>query len=308
MPELPEVETVRISLEPLIRGCRIQAIRPVTPGVLIDWIEPNFPGRAAAGLRVTTLRRRGKYLLIDLEADLLLVVHLRMTGQFSYQDPPQPLIKHDHVVFLLERTEANPGKSTPDALDSAPVQLVFHDTRRFGRIWLLHKDQLEQIRGLHTLGPEPHDPSLTGTILRQRLKRHARLNLKAALLDQTVLAGLGNIYADESLYLAGLNPNRLAGSLTREESERLLACLREILIRAVHARGTSVKDYVDALNVRGSFQYQLQVYGRAGQVCNRCDQPLSKTVLGGRTTVYCPACQPLKRRSNRAARSLVSPG
>ena len=206
-----------------------------------------------------------------------------MTGQFAYQSSPQQLIRHDHVVFSLNDTRGD-GHSDP-------VQLIFHDTRRFGRIWLLAADQLVQIKGLSELGPEPDDPDLTGELFRQRLAKRSRTALKAALLDQSILAGLGNIYSDESLFLSGLNPNRPAGSLSSVEAERLLSCIREILARAVNARGTSIKDYVDALNVRGSFQYQLQVYGRAGMPCTRCTQPLLKTKLAGRTTVYCPKCQ-----------------
>ncbi|MDD2534188.1 MAG: bifunctional DNA-formamidopyrimidine glycosylase/DNA-(apurinic or apyrimidinic site) lyase [Eubacteriales bacterium] len=283
MPELPEVETVRLSLEPLIVGTRISELKALHASVLIDWTNENFPGLTAEGLQITAIRRRGKYLLFDLENDLMLVAHLRMTGQFKYQQPPQALVKHDHVAFRLV---------SADAVES--IQLIFHDTRRFGRIWLLHRSQQDRIAGLKTLGPEPHDPLLTGAILHKRLQRRAQSNLKAVLLDQTVIAGLGNIYVDESLFLSQINPTRIAGSLTLAECDRLLNNIREILTRAVHAHGTSIKDYVDALNVRGTFQYQLQVYGRGNQACNVCGQALIKTQLAGRTTVYCPHCQPLK--------------
>lgn len=276
MPELPEVETVRLSLEPLILGARIEAIHELTPGVLI-----NLAGldTQTVSWPVTGLRRRGKYLIIDLAQGLLLVAHLRMTGQFNYQDPPQPFQKHDHIVLSLRYS-------------GDLFQLVFHDTRRFGRIWLLRTDQLPQIGGLANLGPEPLDHELTARQLHQRLQRRARTSLKAALLDQTVIAGLGNIYADESLFLAGLSPNLAAGAVSVKATGRLLEAMREVLVKAVHARGTSIKDYVDALNVRGSFQYQLQVYGRGGQPCTRCGKPLQKITLAGRTTVYCPHCQP----------------
>lgn len=276
MPELPEVETVRLSLEPLILGATIESINERTPGVLINLAGLDMQ---SAGWQVTGLRRRGKYLLIDLEHDLLLVAHLRMTGQFNYQNPPQPFQKHDHVVLTLR--------------DSGDLfQIVFHDTRRFGRIWLLRADQLSQVGGLANLGPEPLDHDLTARELRSRLQRRARTSLKAALLDQTVVAGLGNIYVDESLFLAGISPNLAAGSVSLKAAGRLLDAMREVLVKAVHARGTSIKDYVDALNVRGSFQYQLQVYGRGGLPCTRCGKALCKIILAGRTTVYCPQCQP----------------
>ncbi|NCC75199.1 MAG: bifunctional DNA-formamidopyrimidine glycosylase/DNA-(apurinic or apyrimidinic site) lyase [Clostridia bacterium] len=278
MPELPEVETVRISLEPLILGARILEVRELTAGVLYNWT--GHP-EAASGSTVTGLRRRGKYLLLDLGPDLLLIAHLRMTGQFKYKDQPPARVKHDHIVISLEKPE------------SGRIWLVFHDTRRFGRIWLLRPDQASQIAGLASLGPEPLDPELDSETLRLRLARHSRTNLKAALLSQTVVAGLGNIYVDETLFLSGINPQRLSGSLSSQEAENLLACMQKILRAAVNARGTSVKDYVDALNVRGSFQYQLQVYGRTGQPCTQCGTPLAKTRLAGRTTVFCPNCQPV---------------
>lgn len=278
MPELPEVETVRISLEPLILGATILSISERTSGVLQNWTGQPDP---ADGRTVTGLRRRGKYLLVDLGPDLLLVAHLRMTGQFRYEESLPAWQKHDHVALAL----AKPGAGT--------IWLVFHDTRRFGRIWLLPPEKTDQLKGLSKLGPEPLDPRLDSETLRLRLARHARSPLKSVLLDQTVLAGLGNIYTDESLFLSGLHPRRLAGSISPAEAEFLLYCMRDILRAAIHARGTSVKDYVDALNVRGSFQYQLKVYSRASQPCTRCGQALAKTTVAGRTTVYCPCCQPL---------------
>ncbi len=292
MPELPEVETVRLSLEPLVLGATIESITEITPGVLINLAGVDVKN---AGWKITALNRRGKYLIIKLNQDLLLIAHLRMTGQFNYQDPPQAFQKHDHVAMTMWFDTESPA---------AAFQLIFHDTRRFGRIWLLHTAQLPQIGGLESLGPEPLSPDLTARQLHSRLQRRAKTSLKAALLDQTVVAGLGNIYVDESLYLAGLSPCLAAGSVSEEDVGHLLDCIREVLTRAVHARGTSVKDYVDALNVRGSFQYQLQVYGRGGQPCNKCGGKLSKIVLAGRTTVYCPDCQP----DHPAGRSLNSGG
>lgn len=274
MPELPEVETVRQSLETLILGSRILSIHEITPGVLLDW-----SCGPAKGLAICAIRRRGKYLLMELEQGEMLVAHLRMTGQFNYLEQPTDPRKHDHIRFDLILPD---GRS---------AWLIFHDTRRFGRIWRLHESQLDQIGGLASLGPEPLDPALNGTILQARLQRRARTSLKAALLDQTVIAGLGNIYADESLFLAGLHPNRTVGTLNTSDTEKLLACLRMVLTKAVQARGTSIKDYVDALNVRGTFQYQLQVYGRGGLPCNRCGRTLDKLTVAGRTTVCCRSCQ-----------------
>lgn len=284
MPELPEVETVRCSLQPLIVGRTIQAVHSLTPGVLLGPDGADLADRIKlTGQTITAIRRRGKYLLLDLAPDsLVMVVHLRMTGQFLYQTAEPVRQKHDHVIISL----TDPGQVPP------AVWLTYHDTRRFGRIQVLSAGQLDRVKGLASLGPEPLDNTLDGAALQKRLQRRARTSLKAALLDQTVLAGLGNIYADESLFLAGLSPLRLAGSLTADESRQLIASIRQVLTQAIGCRGTSIRDYVDGLNVRGHFQYQLQVYGRGGQPCQHCGTLLLRRQVAGRTTSSCPHCQP----------------
>jgi formamidopyrimidine-DNA glycosylase len=275
MPELPEVETVRCSLQPLIVGWTCQSVAILTPGVFVAAEDMNI-----AGLTIQAIRRRGKYLLFDLTpGNLVMVVHLRMTGQFLYHADTPEIRKHDHVLFHLTRGDQQ-------------IWLVYHDTRRFGRIWLLPADELNQIKGLASLGPEPLAEDLTGESLRLYLQRRARTSLKAALLDQTVLAGLGNIYADESLFAAGISPLRLAGSLTPAEADRLAESIKTVLAAAIGCRGTSIRDYVDGLNVRGHFQYQLRVYGRGGQPCVRCGTSLLRRTIAGRTTCSCPVCQP----------------
>jgi formamidopyrimidine-DNA glycosylase len=276
MLELPEVETIRQSLEPLLLQAQLRAIVAWTPGIFINWAGQSAEALDAS---VTAIRRRGKYLCFELDSGLMLVVHLRMTGQLLYrEEEPQPL-RHDHVLLKLRKQ------------GGGPAFLVYRDMRRFGRLWLLSAAQMSAIPGLAALGPEPLDPTLTGESLNRRLARRAKSSLKAAVLAQTVIAGLGNIYADESLFCAGIHPARPAGSLSPEEADHLLSCIRSVLTTAIRARGTSIRDYVDAWNVRGTFQNQLQVYGRSGQPCTRCGQSLQKIRLSGRTTVFCPSCQ-----------------
>lgn len=275
MPELPEVETVRRSLLPLLTGWTITAVSSLTLGVLS--IDPSL---TLTGLTIKTIRRRGKYLLFDLiPGAVCMVVHLRMTGQFHYLDQPPILQKHDHVLLALERA-------------GSLAWLVYHDTRRFGRIQVLPAGEIGRLSGLAVLGPEPLVDSFNGDLLARRLARRQKTSLKAALLDQTVLAGLGNIYADESLFAAGISPLRRAGSLSPAEADRLADIIRRVLTAAIGCRGTSIRDYVDGLNVRGHFQYQLQVYGRGGQPCLRCGTPLVRRTIAGRTTCSCPVCQP----------------
>lgn len=233
------------------------------------------------------MTRRGKYILTELDspgdANLLrgrgaepelLVVHLGMTGQLRLVEPEVPLLTHTHVIFELE----------------SGVQLRFRDIRRFGRVLLGTEEELVRERKLPRLGPEPIDPEFTSGDLRARL-RGRRAPVKALLLDQAVVAGVGNIYADESLFRARIRPARPGGSLSRAAVARLHEALRESLLAGIRNRGSSVDDYVDAWGEKGSQQEQLLVYGRAGDPCVRCGRPLSLVRLAGRSTVFCRRCQ-----------------
>jgi formamidopyrimidine-DNA glycosylase len=281
MPELPEVETIRRSLLPLVAGGLIRAIQTDTPGVLIN------AGLTTSGWQIRDLSRRGKYLLVTLWQEetpvqrALLIVHLRMTGRLTVQAEGATVRRHTHVRILI----------VPDGA-GAPFWLHFQDTRRFGRLWLVSADQPETWpTGLVRLGPEPLEPTFTSHILQDNLQRHARLSIKAALLDQRIVAGLGNIYADESLFAAGLAPVRPAGSLQSDDIVRLTEAIRHTLARAIDCCGTTLRDYVDGWSRAGSFQECLMVYGRAGQPCRHCDQMIRQRKLAGRTTAWCPECQ-----------------
>jgi len=283
MPELPEVESIRQSILPFVIGRSISRADILTPGV---WLNQSLP---ETGWQIDDIRRRGKYLLFALTRDVqkaCLVVHLRMTGRLLLQTEDLTPARHTHVRLRLEPGEAAGSDR------NRPLWLVFHDTRRFGRIWLLPGSLEGQPEGLANLGPEPLDPGFTAASLAIRLARHARSSLKAALLNQTTVAGLGNIYADESLFAAGLYPGRAAGSLTEQETARLASAIVRVLHQAIECQGTSLRDYVNGWNQQGSFQNCLMVYGRSGQPCRQCGAAVRKMRLAGRTTCWCPDCQP----------------
>ena len=226
------------------------------------------------GMRVTAVGRRGKYILIRLVDDIVLVVHLGMSGQLRLVDPETPLAPHTHAVFDLDD-----GR-----------QLRYRDPRRFGRLLLGTEDELRTSGTLPRLGPEPIDPTFDAEQLFQRLRRR-RAPLKAVLLDQGTVAGVGNIYADESLHRARLRPDRLAKSLSRKSVRRLHQSLRDSLELAIRNRGSSVDTYRDAWGEVGGQQEQLQVYGRAGEPCFTCGRPLSLVRIAGRSSVFCRRCQ-----------------
>lgn len=277
MPELPEVETIRRSLLSTVVGRRIGRFDVLTPGILI---HDNLP---LTGWQIQSVSRRGKYLLFGLQLmaqQATLIVHLRMTGQLLIRSEAIEPVRHTHIRLRL------------DAEDGSKVWLDFHDTRRFGRFWLLVLQSGQMPAGLVLLGPEPLDDVFTAECLAARFQAHKKLSLKAALLNQSIVAGIGNIYADEALFAAGLAPLRKTGSLSDDEIGRLTDAIRTILALAVDHSGTSLSDYVDGWNRKGRFQEQLAVYGRAGLSCRNCGTPVKSIRLAGRTTCWCPSCQP----------------
>lgn len=227
-----------------------------------------------AGKTIQKLRRRGKYLLFDMTEGYTWVVHLGMTGQLVLVSPAERITMHTHLILDLDDN----------------VQLRYIDTRQFGRFYLLPTGELEKIRGLHALGPEPLGEEFTLEFFRKRLASR-RGKIKQLLLDQTFIAGIGNIYADEALHRAGINPEKNAVSLTEEEISRLFYSIREVLREGIRYRGTSVRDYVDGRGQKGGFQNCLRVYGRRGEPCPGCGSPVERIRLGGRSTYFCPSCQ-----------------
>jgi formamidopyrimidine-DNA glycosylase len=273
VPELPEVETIVADLRPHLVGRTILRAQLAFP-TIVRHPEPEEFVDAIVGLRIESVGRRGKYILLHLSHDLLLVVHLGMTGQLRLVDDSASLAKHTHVVLFLDD-----GR-----------QLRYRDPRRFGRLLLGTESALLDARKMPRLGPEPIDPDFAADELYRRLRRRTA-PLKAVLLDQKAIAGVGNIYADESLHRARLRPDRVAGTLSRRSAARLHESLRESLRTAIANRGSSVDTYRDAWGELGAQQEKLLVYGRAGQPCFTCGRPLRAVRIAGRTTVFCTRCQ-----------------
>jgi formamidopyrimidine-DNA glycosylase len=291
VPELPEVETIVADLRPHLTGRTIVRCELPFP-TIVRHPEPEVFIDSVAGMRIAGMRRRGKFILIDLEKDLVLVVHLGMTGQLRLVDADAPLEKHTHAIFTLDAGSVPP----PGAARRPPRQagryfhLRYRDPRRFGRLLLGTEESLLASKKMPRLGPEPIDPGFAPEELYRRL-RNRRTSLKAVLLDQGAIAGVGNIYADESLHRARLRPDRLAGSLSRKSVQRLHESLRDSLSTAIINRGSSVDTYRDAWGEMGGQQERLQVYGRAGEPCFTCGRPLAMIRLAGRSTVFCRRCQ-----------------
>jgi formamidopyrimidine-DNA glycosylase len=273
MPELPEVETIVADLRPHLTGRTIVRCELLFP-TIVRYPEPEVFADSVTGMRIKGMRRRGKFMLVDLDNGLLFVVHLGMTGQLRLVDPATPIEKHTHAIFTLDD-----GR-----------HLRYRDPRRFGRLLLGTEESLLASKKMPRLGPEPIDPDFASEALYRSLRRR-RTSLKAVLLDQGAIAGVGNIYADESMHRARLRPDRLAASLSRRSVQRLHESLRDSLLMAIRNRGSSVDTYRDAWGELGGQQEKLLVYGRAGEPCFTCGRPLTMIRLAGRSTVFCRRCQ-----------------
>jgi formamidopyrimidine-DNA glycosylase len=274
MPELPEVETVVRDLRAELSGRRFVSAWVSQPGVL-RYPEPEAFTLALPGRRVESVERRGKYIFCELdERGDLVVFHLGMTGHLRVTQRAAEVVKHTHL-----RAGLDDGR-----------ELRFDDARRFGRVMLGSRALLEERRMLPALGVEPLSDDFTPQRFDALMGRTTR-TVKAALLDQSGIAGLGNIYIDEACHLAGVRPTRRCQRLTRAQRATLHAAIRAVLETAIANRGTTFDDYRDLWDTAGSNGEVLQVYGRAGEKCLRCGALLRKTVAAGRTTVYCPVCQ-----------------
>ncbi len=279
MPELPEVETVVRDLRPMLVGRRIaDVLRPTGQSLRSPWNAEW--GAILRGKFVSAVERRGKWIVLRLDGDHALVLHLGMTGQLTVVAGDVPMADHVHFLFPLEDGPAAEG----------PRQLRFRDARRFGSATLISSGaELLQFFLLSGLGPEPFD--LSPAAWRESLAATAR-PVKSVLLDQQVVAGVGNIYADESLFQARLHPATRACDLTRAEAERLRKAIAKVLGRAIERRGSTIRDYVGGSGLRGGYQNEFLAYGRTGEPCRRCQTALVCVRLAGRSTHYCPECQP----------------
>jgi len=281
MPELPEVETVCRGLAMALVGRRLVRVIQRRPDLRFP-LPTCFVARLT-DRRVTAVRRRGKYILIHCDDDTVLLAHLGMSGRMVTTKPTPddaPLHPHDHILF--ETCEG--------------VRITFRDARRFGFMDLTTMAALPVHPRLVGLGPEPLEPGFTGAALSARLGGRAT-SLKAALMDQATVAGLGNIYVSESLYRAGLSPLRAAGTVLGRRAARLAGAIRTVLTEAIESGGSSLRDYVQASGELGYFQHRFAVYGKAGQACPDCDCDPADTggivrlVQANRSTFYCPRRQ-----------------
>jgi len=270
VPELPEVENLARGLAPQITGLKIRDVRCHFPAAVEP--DPECFAEGVRGRRIEELHRHGKYLFIMLEGDVTLALHLRMTGQFVLAPRERPADKHTHLELLL-----SDGNS----------KLVFRDVRKFGRLRLLDLN-VERFIEEKRLGADALQISTRH--LHQLFQRTSR-SIKAVLLDQRVVAGLGNIYTDEILFREGISPLRRASALNFEQVASLRRTVRAVLRSAIRGRGTTISDYVDARGRRGSFQTSLLVYSRSGQPCPRCGTTIVRRRVAGRGTYICPSCQ-----------------
>ncbi|MBM3537522.1 MAG: bifunctional DNA-formamidopyrimidine glycosylase/DNA-(apurinic or apyrimidinic site) lyase [Alphaproteobacteria bacterium] len=272
MPELPEVETVVRGLRSQLVGLTITRVEQRRPD-----LREKFPARFAGrlqGRRIDSVERRAKYILIGLADANLLVVHLGMTGQFVIGAKPNAIGPHDHVVITLDNDRV----------------LRFNDVRRFGLMDIVPAAQLGSHKRFKGIGPEPLADGFGGAVLEAAFKGR-KGPIKAALLDQRNLAGIGNIYASEALYRARISPKRRTGTVTRERAALLATSIREVLEKAVAAGGSSARDYVNADGEQGYFQTEWVVYDREGKPCPSCRAPIKRIVQSGRSTFYCSKCQ-----------------
>jgi formamidopyrimidine-DNA glycosylase len=280
LPELPEVETIASDLRPQLAGRRIESVQltrdPAIRRRLVRYPTATKFVRSLRGRTIKSVERRGKYLVMALNHDgQRFVVHLGMTGHLRLWEPEETPVKHTHFRATLD----------------SGLELRYDDPRQFGRLLLGTQEELVAAGAFPAkLGPEPIRGDLTEAEF-DRIVKSRRRPIKSALLDQSFLAGVGNIYADEACFRAGIRPSRWTHRLTARERRALYSAVQEVLENSIAARGSSIINYVDGFGVRGDNQEKLLVYGRSGEPCVTCGTPLQGTRLAGRGTVYCRKCQ-----------------
>lgn len=275
MPELPEVETICRGIRPHIVGRAIDGV--AWSGKNLRTVVSIAAMRELlVGNRIDTVTRRAKYILVAMETGNLLVIHLGMTGNLGIFSPELEPSRHCHYRFLL----------------SDGMELRYTDVRRFGSLQVLHADETSAVETtvFSTTGIEPFDSGFTAEYLLATARNRA-IPVKSFIMTNQVVAGVGNIYANESLFAAGIDPRRSVSTLTRKSWEKLIASIREVLLRAIECGGSTISDYVNADQESGYFQINFQVYGREGEECRRCGAAILKRQLGGRASYHCPDCQ-----------------
>ena len=269
MPELPEVETVVRALRLPLVGRTFTEVRNYWPGHIVTPSLPELQ-RRIHGRTILSITRRAKYLVFSLSGGETLMIHLKMTGHLSVVDPETPPDKYAHTIFKLDNEQ----------------ELRFRDPRKFGRVYLVQ----DPAKIFGSLGPEPLDNGFTTAVLQKRLQNRKRV-LKPLLLDQTFVAGIGNIYADEALFYARLHPERRSDTLSPAEIQALHSAIQKVLKLGIEREGASIDRYVKPDGSKGDMQNAVAVYGRTGDPCYRCGTPIQRIKLGGRSTHFCPTCQ-----------------
>jgi formamidopyrimidine-DNA glycosylase len=268
MPELPEVETIVRDLREDIIGKKIIAVKFLTRSV---WRTRVPSPNSLVGATIDRLERKGKNILIFISGGKVLIIHLKMTGRLTLEDPSTANRKHTHFIMKFDESE-----------------LRFNDIRRFGYLDLIKQDRLDQVPYLAKLGPDALNISRNEFVILAGSKKRI---IKALLMDQDTIAGMGNIYTDESLFRAGIYPKRISSSISAARAGRLYDAMIETLNQAISSRGSTIDNYVGGRGQAGSFQDQHLVYGREGDPCPKCGHPIKRITVGGRSTHYCPHCQ-----------------
>lgn len=274
MPEIAEVETVRNTLKNRILGKKIKKVK-INYAPIIQSDVKEFE-RILPGLTFKDINRIGKWLIFEL-GEYCLLSHLRMEGKYFLKSIAEKVEKHEHIIFEF----------TDD------TTLRYHDTRKFGRMILVPKDKLAEVEAIKKQGIEPNSPDLTKEYLFAKLKKK-NIPIKTILLDQTIISGLGNIYANEVLFASKINPLKKGSEITLADCEKIKNSAGKIIMQAIKDGGTTIRSYTSSLGVTGLFQTKLMVHKREGEPCRICQTPIENIKVGGRSTYYCPKCQKSK--------------
>ena len=279
MPEIAEVETVRNTLKNMILNKEIKGVNALYPKMIdsnLEEFKSILPGK-----KFIDIKRNGKWLIFDL-GDYYLLSHLRMEGKYFVKNHDEEINKHEHVIF--EFTDG--------------TELRYQDTRKFGRMYLYKTEELYDHKPLNELGLEPWDDHLSPSYLLNKYKKK-RLPIKSVLLDQSIITGIGNIYADEILFLSHLNPLTPCMDLTQTDCENIIQNTQNVLERAIQMGGTTIRSYESSQGVHGLFQNELFVHGKEGENCPECGSEIVKIKVGGRGTYYCKKCQKVRKKGKK---------
>ena len=272
MPELPEVETVKETLKKLVLNKKINNVVILYPNIINNKNLDEFK-KQIKNETINNINRRGKWLIFELN-NYYLLSHLRMEGKYIIRNHGDIYEKHEHVVFELDDN----------------TELRYKDTRKFGRMNLIKKEEIDKCKELGNVGLEPFDENLTSKYLLEKYKTK-KLPIKTVLLDQSIIAGIGNIYADEILFLSKINPLKKSNEINGKEANNIIKYTKEVLNKAIASGGTTIRSYESSEGVHGRFQQELLVHNKANEKCPNCNNEIIKITVGGRGTYYCPKCQ-----------------